>query len=100
MATGVGLIFLILGLMLYGICLLVVNTETRKKISFEFWTVNVWLVSFIPLSLLFNLLFSHSLAPYPFRLSSIFYTLLFWVVYIGGCGFISYWLRKKVCNGS
>ena len=57
MATVAGLIFMAVGCMVFGIGL-AYSTQNVKKAKKLFWTINIWLLSFIPISLLYNVLFS------------------------------------------
>jgi len=64
MAIVAGLILMAVGCMVFGIGS-AYATQNVEKAKRSFWTINIWILSFIPLSLLYNVLFSFTLAPYP-----------------------------------
>jgi len=64
MAIVAGLILMAVGCMFFGVGL-IHSTQNVAKAKRSFWTINIWILSFIPLSLLYNALFSFTLAPYP-----------------------------------
>jgi len=97
MAIVAGLIFMAVGCMVFGIGLAysTQNVEKAKKI---FWTINIWLLSFIPMSLLYNALFSYTLAPYPlaiFGYGSLIAFSLFATIYIAICLGVVFWAKKR-----
>jgi len=87
MAIVAGLILMAMGCMNFGIGWSL-STQNKEKAKRLFWTVNIWLLSFIPLSMIYNGLFSRVLAPYPLiggnRFGLISF-LVFWLVYIAAC---------------
>ena len=83
-ATAVGLLFLVIGSMIYAIGMVISGSEAKSQAKRSFWLVNIWTLSFIPLSLLYNA-GGMPLAPYPVLVGSTIKYGLFWLVYIGGC---------------
>lgn len=84
MAIIVGLIFMALGVMIFGIGQVISEESSRRKAKSLFWRVNIWLLVFVPLSVAFNIVFSYKPAPYP--LLGLCYLLpLFWLVYLILC---------------
>lgn len=82
-ATAAGLILIVMGCMIYGIEMTVSEPASRGRTKRRFWTVNVWILSFIPLSILYNLLTGgYRLAPYPVLVGGVIRYALFWFVYI------------------
>lgn len=82
-ATAVGLILLIVGCMVYGIGMTVSESESQEQAQRRFWAVNVWVLTFMPLSILYNFLAGgYRLAPYPVLHGGIIRYALFWFVYI------------------
>ena len=82
-ATAVGLILMIVGCMVYGIGMMVSEPASIKRAKRKFRVVNVWILTFIPLSILYNLLTGgYRLAPYPVLVGGIIRYALFWFVYI------------------
>ena len=94
-AIVAGLIFIILGTMIFFAGISQMNGKEKKIYSYKFWKSNAWLVSFVPVSVFYNLLFG-VVAPYPipFANTLIFFA-VFWLVYIGGMGYLTYSLIKK-----
>ena len=90
MATGVGLIIMTVGCVVFGVGQ-AVSTQNVEKSMRSFWISNVWLLVFIPLSAIYNILFSRILAPYPllwgYPLNLILFP-AFWLVYIAICLYV------------
>lgn len=81
-APAVGLILMTVGCMIFGIGMTVAEERTKAQAKSSFWAVNVWLLPFMPLSLIYNILCGNwATAPYPAGGFPVVY-LLFWVVYI------------------
>lgn len=84
MAIIVGLIFMALGVMIFGIGQVISEESSRRKAKSLFWKINIWLLVFTPLSVAFNVIFLRMPAPYP--LLALWYFLpLFWLVYLAVC---------------
>ena len=82
-ATAVGLILVIVGCMVYGIGMMVSEPASIKREKGKFWAVNVWIVAFMPLSILYNFLTGgYRIAPYPVLDGGIIRYALFWFAYI------------------
>ena len=64
MALVGGLVFMAVGCMVFGIGW-VSSTQNVEKAKRLFWTINIWFLVFMPLSFLYNLLFTGFIAPYP-----------------------------------
>ncbi len=94
-ATVIGLVFMALGCMVYGIGMLEAASATKKKTKRAFWTVNVWLLSFIPLSFIYNALFSGYSAPYPIPAQPLIAYPAFWAAYIALCLCVGFIVRKR-----
>jgi len=87
MATVIGLIFMAMGCMIFGIGL-AYSTQYKEKAKRTFWTINIWLLVFIPLSGIFNMLLRGYPAPYPLVWGTQFHLIAypaFWVIYIAIC---------------
>ncbi|GHU90578.1 transcriptional regulator [Clostridia bacterium] len=84
MATVIGLIIMAVGCMVFVIGV-TGSTLNKDKGIRCFWTVNIWLLTFIPLSCIYNMLLSRSLAPYPLLAEPLIAFALFWLIYIAGC---------------
>lgn len=85
MAFVIGLVFIALGCMVFGIGVLGSSQNTKEKAKFNFWTINIWLLCFMPLSFVYNVLFSGSSAPYPLLGNPLFTFPIFWLIYIALC---------------
>lgn len=70
-AVVVGLVFMALGCMVFGVGVLGSAALTKTKAKRNFWMINIWLLAFIPLSFAYNVIFAHSNAPYPLNESSV-----------------------------
>ena len=86
-ATAAGLILMVAGCVVYGIGILKADGEAKGRAKKTFWSVNIWILPFIPLSMVYNILFSGiGTAPYPILtgpVSGFVGFVLFWIVYIG-----------------
>ena len=97
MAIVIGLIFMAMGCMVFGIGL-VCSTLNREKAKRLFWTINIWLLSFIPLSGIYNAVSSNVLAPYPLYWGHQYNLIAFptfWLVYFAVCLTIVFIIVKK-----
>lgn len=83
-ATAVGLILYVIGCMIYGIGMTVSEHSTKARAKRSFWSINIWVLSFLPMSLVYNILAGGVYtAPYPIPVGSMAFYGLFWIVYIG-----------------
>ena len=86
-ATAAGLILMVAGCVIYGTGILRADGEAKGRAKKTFWSVNVWILPFIPLSMVYNILFGGlGTAPYPILtgpVSGFLGFVLFWIVYIG-----------------
>ena len=86
-AAAAGLIIMAAGCAVFGIgqAVSALNAEKSKRI---FWKLNIWFLAFIPLSMIYNILFSRIPAPYPlfwgYPLNLIMFP-AFWLVYTAVC---------------
>ncbi len=83
-ATAIGLILAVIGVMIYGIGMAVADAATKESAKRLYLSVNVWSVTFIPLSLAYNIFAGGGqVAPYPILPDNgIIGFALFWVCYI------------------
>ena len=95
MAIVIGLIFMALGCMVFGIGMTNSAESTKPKAKRSFFTINSWLLTFIPLSFIFNIIFSGNAAPYPLFINNIIAFVAFWAIYIGACTAVT-----VICNKS
>lgn len=85
MAPVIGLIFMAVGCMVFGIGMLDPTAAAKASAKRNFWTVNIWLLSFIPLSFVYNVLFTGFTAPYPLLSGAWAAFPVFWLVYFAVC---------------
>ena len=96
MAMVIGLIFMALGCMVFGIGLIESAENSRKRAVRYFWSINIWLLAFIPLAFVYNVLFSHMVAPYPLLSNPLIAFPVFWLVYIILCLTVVFIQVKKM----
>lgn len=94
MASVIGLILMASGCLVYGIGLFISNPVTRQTAKRNFWVSNIWIVTFIPFSFIYNVLFTHTAAPYPLLASPLITFPVFWLVYLAVCAIVV-WMRIK-----
>lgn len=95
-------ILIILGIMIWGIGLMICDPKTRGAAIKAFAAMNIWILSFTPLSLVYNICIgSKVLAPYPIYVGAMRYYILFWLGYIlvGIIGEIIIFRKKSVDSG-
>jgi len=85
MAVVIGLIIMTVGSMVFGIGQFVASQNTKEEAKRGFWMVNIWILAFIPLSFIYNVIFSASNAPYPLFGNPLIAFPIFWVIYISIC---------------
>lgn len=94
-ATAIGLLLMVMGCVVYAIGMTMGEPASRPRAKRRFWAVNLWLLPFIPLSLLYNnLMGGFASAPYPIPVNSLVAYGLFWVMYLGGCGALEWRLLR------
>lgn len=82
-ATAIGLIFLVIGCMVYGIGMILADDVTKPGAKRRFLSINVWTVTFIPLSVACNMFLGIGLiAPYPLIVNPPIGFAAFWVIYL------------------
>lgn len=64
-ALAIGLIFMAMGCMIFGVGMYESRKDTRQKAARRFWIVNIWMLSFLPVSLAYNIRMYRSMAPWP-----------------------------------
>ncbi len=89
-----GLIFMALGLMVFLIGTIGSESKSKKHAYRLFWQINIWLLSFIPLSFFYNILLFGMDAPYPLFNHPLFY-FAFWLVYVFICSVVSVILNRN-----
>ncbi|MDE5996019.1 MAG: helix-turn-helix domain-containing protein [Eubacterium sp.] len=93
-----GMVFIILGIMLFAVGIYWAKDKDRILATAKFLKMNIWPVSFIVLSIIYNLIFEQMIAPYPLLNWGILHFAkfaLFWIAYIAICGTVTYLQIKK-----
>ena len=86
MALVIGLIFMAMGCMIFGIGMVCSAEHTRPTAKSMFWKINVWILVFQPLSMVYNILTGGLPAPYPLRFGPFFlFRIFFWLIYFAIC---------------
>ncbi len=77
------LILIVAACMIYGIGMSISDIKSKESAKRIFWSINVWLLVFIPMSMIYNILINaKAAAPYPLLIGSRARYILFWVLYI------------------
>ena len=87
----IGVVFLALGCMVFGIGMVECDPATKARAKRGFWTVNIWLLAFMPWSFVWNIIYMFPGAPYPLG----GYLGGFWAVYVIGCAAVVLWQARK-----
>ncbi len=91
-----GFIFMIIGTMIFTIGKYQASNKDKLLSQNKFWKINIWIIVFIPLSIIYNLLFSHFMAPYPILSSNTYMQfILFFIIYIFICSLVTYIQSRK-----
>lgn len=97
-ALVVGIIFMALGCMVFGVGFLNSALETRETAKRNFWVANIWILAFLPLSVAYNLIFSHQPAPYPLLSQPLAAYPIFWLIYLGVCLAVAFLSFRAIKN--
>ena len=87
----IGVVFLALGCMVFGIGMVESAPASKPRAKRNFWTVNIWLLAFMPWSFVWNIIYMFPGAPYPLG----GYLGGFWAVYVIGCAAVVLWQARK-----
>ena len=99
MALVIGLIFMAMGCMIFGIGMICSAEHTRQKAKDMFWKINIWILSFLPLSMVYNILTGGLPAPYPLRFGPFFlFRIFFWLIYFAICLLTELYLWRNSCK--
>jgi len=94
-AIVAGMIFIILGTMIFFVGMSQISGKDKEIYTCKFWKINVWLVSFVPVSVFYNAFFG-VVAPYPIPFGNFLLVFaLFWLAYMGVMGCVTYFQLKK-----
>ena len=86
MALVIGLILTALGCMVFLIGMVISGASEKAQAKRSFWSINIWFISFMPVSFLYNMLITGLPAPYPmFVLNAIPAFLIMWLAYFTLC---------------
>ncbi len=82
-AIAIGVVFIVMGCMIYGIGLVISDEATKHKAKRKFISINIWTVTFIPLSVACNMFLGIGyIAPYPIIINPPIAFVAFCVIYL------------------
>jgi transcriptional regulator with XRE-family HTH domain len=93
-AIVIGLVFMALGCMVFGIGMQGAAGSAKKTAQYNFWSVNIWLLTFLPFSFVYNIIFCGLAAPYPVYIFPFIWFVPFWAVYVALGTYVEYRLYK------
>lgn len=85
MAFAIGLVFMALGCMVFGVGVSNSSESAGRSAKLSFLSINIWILSFLPFSFVYNIILAVKPAPYPLIVSQIVAFPVFWVIYIAIC---------------
>lgn len=94
-AIVIGVVFMALGCMVYGIGMIDAAKNTKEKGRDYFWRVNIWILAFMPLSIIYNALVAGIIAPYPLLFSPLIVLPVFLIIYIAICLGVAFAVRDR-----
>jgi Predicted transcriptional regulators len=97
-AFAVGFSLIALGCLFFGLGLNGTKVHDQENAKRIFWLINVWIITFLILSLAYNLFFTGFLAPYPLIYGdypSRYAYILFWILYFAFCIAITLVVTKR-----
>lgn len=82
-AIAIGVIFVIIGCMIYGIGMTISDEESKSGAKQKFISINIWTVPFIPLAATCNIFLGIGhIAPYPIMVNPPIAFVAFWIIYL------------------
>ena len=90
-----GLALMALGCSVFFLGLLRAGSKGKSLAKQKFWVGNIWLLAFMPLSFVYNLLLGSTAAPYPLLMQPLAAYPVFWLVYGSICLGTVCWQLKK-----
>lgn len=94
-AMAIGLILMAIGCMIFGIGMVYSAEDTRSTAKSMFWKINIWIVVFLPLAAVYNILTIGFPAPYPLLFHPPLCWLVFWLIYLAICLLTKLYLRRS-----
>jgi len=83
LALVAGLILMTVGCVMFGIGM-IYSTQQIETAKRKFWIINIWIITFMPLSVLYNVIFTGFNAPYPVHMYSMAFP-IFLLIYLVIC---------------
>jgi len=80
-ALATGFVLMAMGCLNFGIGIANANKNVEKAKRL-FWVINIWLLTFLPLSCIYNAILGAFPAPYPNLVEPVIAFPVFWIVYI------------------
>ena len=98
-ALATGFVLMAMGCLNFGIG--IANaTKNIEKAKFLFWVINIWLLTFVPLSCIYNAVLGAFPAPYPNLREPVIALPVFFIVYITLCLCVVYIKYRKTAGRS
>lgn len=94
-ALIIAVVFMALGCMIYGVGIVMFGSQTKAMTKCVFWSANSWILLFIPLSLIYNMLTGGLFSPYPLLHHPLLAFPVFWLIYITICCCVIWYQIKK-----
>jgi len=94
-ATAIGMIFIIMGCMIYTVGQVVSDAVSKKHAKKLFMQINIWIIAFIVLSVIYGVLSGFGPVPYPIIAGPIIIYALFWFVYFAVCISVTLIIYKR-----
>lgn len=94
-ATAIGMIFIIMGCMIYTVGQVVSDAVSKKHAKKLFMQINIWIIAFIVLSVIYGVLSGLGPVPYPIIAGPIIIYALFWLVYFAVCISVTLIIYKR-----
>ena len=84
-----GVMFLVLGVMVHMIGIIQISGQQKVLAKCRFWKLNIWLIVFLLLSVIWNTVTVQMPAPYPLVHENTYHLIaIFWIINFGVCGVV------------
>ena len=93
-AIAAGVVLMVAGSMIFGIGI-TFSTAGKESAKRQFWIINIWLLLFMPISLVYNALVTRKLAPYPLLVRPPLTFVIFWLAYLVVCSVVVLFQVRK-----
>lgn len=91
-----GSVFLVLGVMVHMIGIIQISGNQKVLAKCRFWKLNIWMILFLPLSVIWNTVTVQMPAPYPLVYENTYHLfVVFWIIYLCVCGLVMWICMNK-----